>query len=59
MGSFRANGFGLHDMLGNVWEGTADCFNESYRGAIPVVGDGAWNAGLPQFPQPTWSAAPP
>jgi len=42
-GSFRANAFGLHEMLGNVYEWTADCWNESYVGA---PGDGtAWMAG--------------
>ena len=33
VGSFSANGFGLHNMLGNVSEWTLDCWNESYRGA--------------------------
>jgi formylglycine-generating enzyme required for sulfatase activity len=40
VGSFAANGFGLYDMVGNVWEWTQDCYHNSYNGA-PVDGT-AW-----------------
>jgi hypothetical protein len=33
VGSFAANAFGLHDMLGNVSEWAADCWNERHAGA--------------------------
>jgi formylglycine-generating enzyme required for sulfatase activity len=36
-GRFRPNAFGLYDMIGNVWEWTADCFHPTYDGA-PVDG---------------------
>ncbi len=42
-GSYRSNGFGLHDMLGNVLEWVEDCPNRSYRGA-PTEGS-AWTTG--------------
>ena len=37
VGSFVPNEFGLHDMLGNAWEWTADWHDENYYAQSPVV----------------------
>ena len=41
VGSFRPNPFGLYDMIGNVREWTADCWNYTYDGPRPTGAPGS------------------
>ena len=43
VGSFEANPWGIHDMLGNVWEWVQDCWHRNYH-AAPLNG-AAWTGG--------------
>ena len=37
VGSFVPNGFGLYDMLGNVWQWVEDCWQDNYKN-VPADG---------------------
>ena len=41
VGGYRSNGYGLHDMMGNVWEWTCSEYDEDYEGAEQRCASGA------------------
>ena len=59
VGSFSANGFGLHDVHGNVWEWVEDCWSRSYAGA-PEDGSvrESGNCGRRVLRGGSWNSAP-
>ena len=60
VGSFKANLFGLNDMLGNVFQWTQDCWHDTYRGA---PNDGAprmdGHCGERELRGGSWFSSPP
>lgn len=59
VGSFRPNGFGLYDMLGNAGQWTRDCWHATYKGA-PSDGSAWLDAKCPRrvVRGSAWSDAP-
>jgi len=65
-GSFTANGYGLHDMSGSLWEWVQDCWHSSYKNAPAdaraweeafcrqrVIRGGSWRDGASYMPAST------
>jgi formylglycine-generating enzyme required for sulfatase activity len=51
VGKFPPNGYGLHDMAGNVWEWTADDFRQPQAGGRPCCAPQALLSAEDRFPR--------
>ena len=56
VGSFRVNLYGLHDMMGNVWEWTCSSYDPKYRGAERLCSADDRNGGVVRGG--SWSNSP-
>ncbi len=50
VGTFKANGNGLYDIAGNVWEWTGDWYNTNYYKDLPARNDTLVNPGGAEVP---------
>ena len=59
VGSFKANAFGLHDLLGNVFEWVQDCWHDDYT-AAPADGSARMEGGCSEreLRGGSWFSAP-
>lgn len=72
VGRYKPNAWGVYDMHGNVWEWTADCWQEGYAGApvdgaardrpscdMRVIRGGSWRSGVMAMRTAVRSGLPP
>lgn len=57
--SFLPNAWGLHDMMGNVWEWVADWYSSTYYTSVTVTDPQGPNSGSYQLRGGSWHSAPP
>lgn len=60
VGKFKSNAFGLHDVLGNAWEWTADCYSDDKYENAPTDGSArlTQNCSVHQVRGGSWASFP-